>query len=78
MPLVDDVEEDVGGIVAVREVADLVDDQHARMRVVRAPAHRDRTKRRIAITRFAPSRSHKTAHRDHPFRVIAIAGLLSG
>jgi hypothetical protein len=27
VPLVDDVEEHVGGIVAVREVADLVDDE---------------------------------------------------
>ena len=33
--LVDDVEEHVGGVVAVREVADLVDDEHVRFEVAR-------------------------------------------
>ena len=41
--------------------------------LLRAPGHRDRTKRRIAITEYGPSRSHKTAHRDHRIRAIAIA-----
>jgi hypothetical protein len=40
---------------------------------VRAPAHRDRTKRRIAITDFGACRSHKTAHADHRFRLMPIA-----
>ena len=35
MTLVDDVEEHVGGVVAVREVADLVDDEHVRFEVAR-------------------------------------------
>ena len=35
MPLVDDVEEHVGGVGAVGEIADLVDDQDGRMRVGR-------------------------------------------
>ena len=35
MPLVDDVEEHVGGVGAVGEIADLVDDEHGRMRVGR-------------------------------------------
>jgi hypothetical protein len=40
---------------------------------VRAPGHRDRTKRRIPITDSGGCRSHKTAHADHRFRGIAIA-----
>jgi len=34
MTVVDDVEEDVGGVRAVGEVADLIDDEHVRLKVV--------------------------------------------
>jgi len=35
MALRDDVIEDVGGVVAIREIADLVDDEHVRRDVAR-------------------------------------------
>jgi hypothetical protein len=39
---------------------------------LRAPGHRDRTKRRIAIRQNAGCRSHKTAHRDQTKRRMPI------
>ena len=48
---------------------DVLEQKVPLLALLRAPPHRDRTKRRMAITQNAASRSPITAHRDHPEKV---------